>query len=571
MSWWLTDTARAKSEQAALAELDEQVGWLSGVTWSMGDHLQLNVEFDIEHDGEVFGLSMSYPATFPDTPPMISPRDGKRLSWHQYGAGGELCLEFRPDNWDSSITGSMMVESAYRLLSGERPMGDDRGIVPSAHQASIGRDLRGETMRFVVAREAVDVLKDIPPEAPLPINVWERIGKPLWIASLVSIGDTGAPLWAGVAPCPSGSLNAKGFVLRTSRDVERFRGNADGFANALPAEFPELAEQFPENPFTGYVLLGEGERWIGFYLFAYQGKQTVFPYKVIVAPETAGRLPPGHDALASKRVAIVGCGSVGSKVAGMLARSGVRRFTLIDDDVFFPANLVRNELDARAIGLHKVEALTSRLEDIASDMDITKRRVALGQQESAGTTEWVMEDLTKADLLIDATADPRAFNLIAAVARRHRKPMVWCQVYAGGIGGLVARALPDVDPPPMQARGQIQAWCDSQNIPWTGFAEADYGARSGNGAPLLADDADVSVIASHAGRMALDILTRDHTIFPSSAYLIGLATEWIFQAPFDTWPIELRPDGDWGNPQGAASTEELIDLMTTLFPKADQE
>ncbi|MCB5175927.1 ThiF family adenylyltransferase [Microvirga lenta] len=571
MIWWLRDTARARSEQIALAQLDEQAGWLSGLTWNMGDNLQLKVEFDIAHDGEIFGLSMAYPTTFPDTPPMISPRDGERLSRHQYGAGGELCLEFRPDNWDSSITGSMMVESAYRLLSGERPVGDDGGTVPSAHQASIGRELRSETMRFVVAREAVDVLRVIPPEATLPIDAWERGGKSLWTASLASIGDEGAPLWAGTAPTPSGSFNAKGFVLRTSRDVERFRDKADGFADALPSEFPELAEQLPENPFTGFIVLGEGDRWIVLYLFPYKGKQAVLPYKMIVAPETVRRLPPGHDTLADKRVAIVGCGSVGSKIAAMLARSGVRRFTLVDDDVFFPANLIRNELDARAIGLHKAEGLTSRLEDIASDLDITKRRVALGQQESAGSTEWVMEDLAKADLLIDATADPRAFNLVAAIARRQCKPMVWCQVYSGGIGGLVARARPNLDPPPIQARAQIQAWCDSQSMPWTGSAEADYGAHSGSGAPLIADDADVSVIAAHAGRMALDILTRDHTIFPSSAYLIGLAAEWIFQAPFDTWPIDLRPDGAWGNPQEAASTEEIIDLMMTLFPKGGQE
>jgi len=571
MSWWLTDPARAKSEQVALAELDERVGWLFGITWNIGEHLQLNVDFDIQHNGELFALSMAYPATFPDTPPILRPRDGKRLSRHQYGAGGELCLEFRPDNWDPSITGAMMVESAYRLLSGERPSEDGEGIVPSAHQASIGRDLRGETMRFVIAQEAITVLNGIPPKTPLPINVWEKIEKPIWIASLVSIGGDGTMLWVGTAPCPSGSLNAKGFVLRTTQDVERYRYDANSFIDALPVEFPELVKRFSENPFTGYVLLGEGDRWIVLYLFAYQDKQTAFPYKTIVAPEISGRLPPGHAALADKRVAVVGCGSVGSKIADMLARSGVRRFTLVDDDVFFPANLIRNELDARAIGMHKVDALAIRLKDIAFDMDVNLRRVALGQQESAGTTESVMEDLTKTDLLIDATADPRAFNLISAIARRQRKPMVWCQVYAGGIGGVVARARPDLDPPPMQARAQIQAWCDSHSVSWTGSRATDYGAQTRTGAPLIADDSDVSVIAAHAGRMALDALTRDRSIFPSSAYVIGLATEWIFRAPFDTYPIDLRPEGEWGNRKGAASAEELLNLMASLFPKDNQE
>ena len=109
MSWWLTDVARAKAERTAIAQLSERDGWLSGISWRLGDDLHLIVDFDVQHGAETFGLSMTYPSTFPDTPPMVQPRDERRLSWHQYGPGGELCLEFRPDNWAPSITGAMMV------------------------------------------------------------------------------------------------------------------------------------------------------------------------------------------------------------------------------------------------------------------------------------------------------------------------------------------------------------------------------------------------------------------------------------------------------------------------------
>ncbi|MCT4372027.1 ThiF family adenylyltransferase [Yangia mangrovi] len=40
--------------------------------------------------------------------------------------------------------------------------------------------------------------------------------------------------------------------------------------------------------------------------------------------------------LADKSVGIVGCGSVGSKVAASLCRTGVGKFLLIDEDIFFP-------------------------------------------------------------------------------------------------------------------------------------------------------------------------------------------------------------------------------------------
>ncbi|WEX85816.1 ThiF family adenylyltransferase [Sinorhizobium garamanticum] len=569
MSWWLTNASRAKSEQVALAQLAEGSGWLSGVSWRIGDDLHLIVDFDIQHNGETFSLFMAYPSTFPDTPPMVRSRDGKRLSWHQYGAEGELCLEHRPDNWDPSITGAMMVESAYRLLSGERPTGDEDGVVRSAHQTSIGREVRGELVRFVIAGDAIESLAGLPMDVPVPITAWDRLEKPTWIASLVSVGDEGSMIWSQSAPQPSGSSMAKGFALRTTRDVERFRTDPRSFVEALPAEFPELAERLPENPFNGFVLLGGADRWTALNLFAHDDKQTVFHYKTIVEPEASGRLSADYGALVGKRIAIIGCGSVGSKIAATLARSGVRKFTLVDDDIFFQANLVRNDLDARAIGRHKVDALTVRIKDIVANAEVDCRRVALGQQESAGTTESVMEELAQADLLIDATADPRAFNLVAAVARRHRKPMVWCEVFAGGIGGVVARMRPDLDPIPTLARSQIRAWCDGHGVPWAaGTNDADYGVQSSDGSPLVADDADVSVIAGHASRLALDILTREQSIFPSSAYAIGLAAEWIFQAPFDTWPIDLRPEGEWGESQEAASVEDLKDLLTTLFPEA---
>jgi hypothetical protein len=44
------------------------------------------------------------------------------------------------------------------------------------------------------------------------------------------------------------------------------------------------------------------------------------------------RIPSEFERLRDKKIGIVGLGSVGSKVAVSLARSGVRNFILIDDD-----------------------------------------------------------------------------------------------------------------------------------------------------------------------------------------------------------------------------------------------
>ena len=120
------------------------------------------------------------------------------------------------------------------------------------------------------------------------------------------------------------------------------------------------------------------------HFYAYDGSQKRhFGRSRILKVGAGSRLPDDYAVLAGKSVGIVGCGSLGSKVAAMLARAGVRQFTLVDDDVLFVANLVRNELGAAAIGAHKVDALRARLIEIAGTIDVTVRRVALGGQESA--------------------------------------------------------------------------------------------------------------------------------------------------------------------------------------------
>lgn len=465
MSWWLSDVPRAKRERLAIEELAEKVGWLSSVNWRVISNLQLAVDFDITHQGETFALMMIYSSMFPDTPPMVKPRGQQLLSGHQYGAGGELCLEYRPDNWNAAVTGAAMIQSAYSLLSGERPVDGESAVVPSAHQASLGRDVRGARMRFIVPHEAIEALTAAALETPLPFQGWDCVGNPTWVASLTAIGPVDAPLWTSAEPSPAHATATNGFVFRATKLASPFQADPEAFVTGLLGQFPQLASCVLES-FSGFILLGTNDSWMALNIFPHKGSRAAFRYKTLAAPSTEGRLPDSYVALAGKRVAVVGCGSVGSKVATTLARAGVRNFVLVDEDVFFSANLVRNDLDAEALGLHKVDALAVRIKEIVGGATVSCRRIALGQQESATATESVVEELGTCDLLVDATADSRAFNLVGAVSRRQRKPMVWSTVFAGGIGGVIARVRPDIEPTPPRARDQIQAWCDAHGVAW---------------------------------------------------------------------------------------------------------
>ncbi len=74
-----------------------------------------------------------------------------------------------------------------------------------------------------------------------------------------------------------------------------------------------------------------------------------------------GRMRAGEGAqLAGKRVAVLGCGSLGGGVAKLLLQSGVGRMTLIDPDTFAWVNVGRHELGSDSTERNKATALVER-------------------------------------------------------------------------------------------------------------------------------------------------------------------------------------------------------------------
>jgi tRNA A37 threonylcarbamoyladenosine dehydratase len=82
------------------------------------------------------------------------------------------------------------------------------------------------------------------------------------------------------------------------------------------------------------------------------------------------------EKLAKARVAVFGVGGVGSFVVEGLARSGVGRFILIDDDLVCLTNLNRQILATRkTIGKPKVEAMKERILDINPKAEVETHKL----------------------------------------------------------------------------------------------------------------------------------------------------------------------------------------------------
>lgn len=74
--------------------------------------------------------------------------------------------------------------------------------------------------------------------------------------------------------------------------------------------------------------------------------------------------PEKHDC----RVHIIGCGSVGSTIAALIARSGVTKFTLWDFDYVEPHNMANQMFRQKDLGELKVEALKDIICEINPDI-----------------------------------------------------------------------------------------------------------------------------------------------------------------------------------------------------------
>ena len=492
-----------------------------------------------------------------------------RLSGHQYGAGGELCLEYRPDNWDPSYTGAMMVESAHRLLKGEAPSGNEAAAVPDAHRTTVGQDIRNANLRFILPEDAKTALGTVPLFTVVDAEVVEHFVADRWLAHLWRVGNNGE-YWDATGKIPRYRLRKGIFARLDPAVVSEVKADYD-FVSAIitAANRDDLYDKLADSAEELFLIVDSGRGVRMMSLRAGAGTRTVFDYRTVSAPDTGERLPRHYENLANASVAIVGCGSVGSKIAASLARSGVGRFVLVDGDVFFAGNVVRNSLDWRAVGLNKPDAVKARISELNPSALVSSFRVDLGAQESSAMTDATLVAIGRCDVIIDATAEPQVFNLCAAAARNEKKVLIWGEVFAGGIGGLVARVRPDLDPVPHAARKQIAQWCVDRGVEPPHASTVQYGLDLPDGTPpLIADDADVAVMAGHMSRYALDALTRQESQFPQSAYAVGLRAGWIFGAPFDTWPIALVDEGTWGPEKDDNLTEQLEAFVSEFFPKS---
>jgi molybdopterin/thiamine biosynthesis adenylyltransferase len=178
---------------------------------------------------------------------------------------------------------------------------------------------------------------------------------------------------------------------------------------------------------------------------------------------------PHARALEGRRVALVGCGAVGWPVAVMLARSGVRRFTIFDDDKIAPHNLARLGAFITDAGTYKVQTLAAQLEAVAPGIEVDQFTVEVGRHVGAAA----LAD-ARPDLLINLTGEERSTDETNLAALRLGVPALFAWVSRGVVAARIFRVRPfesacyecvrESAPATIRAYGRTRG----EFFPWTG-------------------------------------------------------------------------------------------------------
>lgn len=591
--WFLEDLRRLRVEKSAMEQLGGSAEWLVGFAWGI-DGEGLYLDATICAHGYNYEVRMRYPTHFPYVPPAVRPSNAEeRWSAHQY-VNGTLCLEWGPDTWHPGITGAQVLQSAYTLLEIENPRGShqgegtavESGRAESRHSLTLGQEMRSAAIgRFYIGSAMRSHLLDLPGAASGTMTFSLHRQSKSFLVFVQSLTLADAPTWkdpelpAGVAEPGRRIALKSGLLYKTGLPAQTIAGisTVDELLATLRMTREEVKAIAGQDSFLGLLLVDASDTLHFLVLWDTRGNDLdhLAPLPVATAAP-ASRIPLNLKGLSERTVAIVGVGSAGSKIAVSLARMGVARFLLIDEDIFLPENICRHDLDWLNIGEHKVDALAQRLAMIAADIVVDTSKLNLSGQESPSALNALTTKLGNYNLIIDATANAEVFSLLAGVAGLHKKPLLWLEVYAGGIGGMIARSRPGLDPDTQTMRSiYVQYTAEHPFSDAVAGAEGvlDYQLEDARGSVLAASDADVSVISAHAACLAVDtLLERNPSQFPYSMYLIGLEQAWVFEAPFSTIPIAtahlldvaVRQEGD------VALLAETTGFLARLIEQAEK-
>ncbi|MCD2452009.1 MAG: Mov34/MPN/PAD-1 family protein [Methylicorpusculum sp.] len=258
-----------------------------------------------------------------------------------------------------------------------------------------------------------------------------------------------------------------------------------------------------------------------------------------------------NEADRRKEIAMIGCGSLGSKIALHLARSGHGPFRLYDKDCFSPHNTARHAVANSA-------AAEFMLPKVWLTEDLLKQVGANVTQVNNSLEDVISILQTKPDLfakcnglIIDATASSSVQDALCMVRQKHfGAPLLQVALYGRGKIGFFGLEGKDRNPRVDDMVAQLyQLGLDSSPIGAVLYQATNFDRiNTGQGCASFSmkmSDAKISLFSAGISERASQLL--DNGIPKDGEFLVGLLTEdglgvnWLRQP---TTKIEVLHIGD---------------------------
>jgi molybdopterin/thiamine biosynthesis adenylyltransferase len=182
----------------------------------------------------------------------------------------------------------------------------------------------------------------------------------------------------------------------------------------------------------------------------------------------------GQARLLDSSAAVVGCGGLGGLIVDLLARAGIGRMVLVDDDVFTDDNLNRQLLSKEnTIGLRKVDAAADHVASINGAVETIAIAERLDEENATSI-------LSGCDIAVDGLDNNSSREILRRACRHLEIPMVH-----GAIGGFW---------------GQTTVLYPEDTSPWEAAGGADRGIEGNLGNPPFTPAFVASIEAAEAIR-----------------------------------------------------------------------
>ena len=210
--------------------------------------------------------------------------------------------------------------------------------------------------------------------------------------------------------------------------------------------------------------------------------------------------------LQGKSVAIFGVGSLGSSLALLLAKAGVSKMSLIDNDILMPGNVARHICGLHYVGTQKTVAAKEIIRKHNPDCDVFVNK-----------TTWIVQEIQQiiadSSVVVDATGNTNFSLFLNRITSSLNHPVMFIAAYRRAKVGRMISCVAEGAPCLACYLEQPRSWSDAAypTIP----ARSDYSFIE-DGCGAVTEEAvalDVDAVANFGARQVVRFLmdTMDET------------------------------------------------------------